>query len=400
MKTLPIVLNNKKILLIGNGVVAEHKASVLKRNEIEFKTVVTKFKITDLEDYEIVVDATGSKEVSDLLIAYKKKFNLLLNVVDKPELCDFYFASLLEYGNFKVAVSSAGSSPTATQIIRDRIKKIMPKNIEEFCDKAMSDRKAGVIDLPETKKALAQVYLVGCGLGDVELLTIKAYNIIQRADVVFIDHLISQEIIEIIPSECERVMVGKQKGFHSIKQDEINKLLVEYALKGKVIARLKSGDPYIFGRGSEEAIALVNEGIKVEVIPGISSAIAGCATAGIAPTARGYATNMSIVSAHFKGNSVNLEWVDLLKMPNHTTVVLMGVSRAKEILSRATELEVQMSTKVAIISNASRENQSTRVGTLKELVELCSGVDRPAILVFGEVVELQKILPNMENNYE
>lgn len=158
---------------------------------------------------------------------------------------------------------------------------------------------------------LGKVHLVGCGTGDVDLLTIKAYKIIQSVDVVFIDHLISQEIIEIIPKTTKQVFVGKQKGFHSIKQEEINEQLKEYALQGLSVARLKSGDPYVFGRGSEEALSMVEAGIHVEVIPGISSAIAGPLLSGIAPTARGYATNMSIVSAHLAGNRVNLEWVPM-----------------------------------------------------------------------------------------
>lgn len=238
-----------------------------------------------------------------------------------------------------------------------------------------------------------KVYLVGCGTGDVELLTLKAYRLIQSVDVVFIDHLIAQEIIDIIPIKTKKVFVGKEKGFHSIKQEEINKLLIEHAKQGLSIARLKSGDPYIFGRGSEEAISLVNEGISVEVIPGISSAIAGPLSAGIAPTARGYATNMSIVSAHLAGNRVNLEWVPLLKLSNHTVIVLMGVSRTNEILECARSIGVDENTKVAIISNASRKNQSSVIGVLKDLIELSDGVQRPAIMVFGDVVELHKILP-------
>ncbi|MEA1916144.1 MAG: uroporphyrinogen-III C-methyltransferase [Campylobacterota bacterium] len=241
-----------------------------------------------------------------------------------------------------------------------------------------------------------KVYLVGCGTGDVELLTLKSHKIITKiADVVFIDHLIAQEIIDIIPPSTKKVFVGKQKGFHSVKQEKINELLIEYAKKGLSIARLKSGDPYIFGRGSEEAITLSSENIEVEVIPGISSALAAPLLAGIAPTARGYATNLSIVSAHLSGNRVNLEWIPLLKMSNHTVVVLMGVSRAKEISSCALKIGVNMSMDVAIISNASRPNQSVRIGVLKELKELCEDVQRPAIIVLGDVVKLHEILPKL-----
>ena len=413
MKTLPIVLHNKKILLIGASNVALQKAEVLHRNKIDFevislhvneqmknlckKVTCKAFSKEDIKDFEIIVDATGVKEVAELLLEIKKEKNILINVVDVPEICDFYFASLLEYGTLKIAVSSAGASPTITQVIRDKIAALVPKEIEHLTDETMELRKNGIIDKEatraKTKKLLSKVYLVGCGTGDVELLTVKAYNIIQNVDVVFIDHLIAQEIIDIIPKETIRVFVGKQKGFHSVKQEEINKLLLEYAAQGFSIARLKSGDPYIFGRGSEEAIAMVENGIHVEVIPGISSAIAGPLLSGIAPTARGYATNLSIVSAHLAGNRVNLEWIPLLKFANHTVVVLMGVSRAKEIKKCAQNIGVDMDKDVAIISNASRKDQSVRIGKLEELEELCRDAQRPALIVFGDVVNLHNVLP-------
>ena len=274
---------------------------------------------------------------------------------------------------------------------------MIPKELENLTNEKKEERVKGIINpdatRTQTKKFLSKVYLVGCGTGDVELLTIKAYNIIKSVDVVFIDHLIADEIIEIIPEATIKVFVGKQKGFHSVKQEEINRLLIEYAARGFSIARLKSGDPYIFGRGSEEAIAMVENGIRVEVIPGISSAIAGPLLSGIAPTARGYATNMSIVSAHLAGNRVNLEWIPLLKFSNHTVVVLMGVSRAKEIKKCAQNIGVDMNKDVAIISNASRKDQSVRIGKIEELEELCKDAQRPALIVFGDVVNLHSVLP-------
>ncbi|WP_345978659.1 uroporphyrinogen-III C-methyltransferase [Sulfurimonas sp. HSL3-2] len=413
MTTLPIILHNKKILLLGASNVALQKALVLHRNKIEFEVIAKEiderikeftqkltckeFEPSDVADYEIVVDATGDKKVSDMLLKIKKEKNILINIVDIPELCDFFFASLLEYGDLKIAVSSGGASPTITQVVRDKIKEIVPKEIALLTEEKRVERENGIINKEDarlkTKQLLSKVYLVGCGTGDVELLTLKAYRIIQSVDVVFIDHLIADEIIDIIPKETKRVFVGKQKGFHSVKQEEINRLLLEYAQEGYTIARLKSGDPYIFGRGSEEAISMVENGIRVEVIPGISSAIAGPLLSGIAPTARGYATNLSIVSAHLAGNRVNLEWIPLLKYENHTVVVLMGVSRAKEIKKCAANIGVSMDKDVAIISNASRVDQSVAIGKLSKLEELCKDAMRPALIVFGDVVNLHNVLP-------
>jgi len=252
----------------------------------------------------------------------------------------------------------------------------------------------------QTYTTLGHVTLVGCGTGDVELLTLKAYRTIQNADVVFIDHLISDAIIESIPKDTMKISVGKQKGAHSVKQERINEMLIEYARKGLEVARLKAGDPYIFGRGAEEAQALMEAGIRVDVIPGISSAIAGPLSAGIAPTARGYATNLSIVSAHLAGNSINLQWIDLLKMKNHTTIVLMGLSRAEEIVAAALEAGVDADMPTAIISNASRVNQTRIITTLKDLPNAAKDAPRPGIIVFGDVVNLAKILPSYEMKEE
>ena len=233
-----------------------------------------------------------------------------------------------------------------------------------------------------------QVYLVGCGIGDPELLTMKAYKIIQNVDVVLYDHLISREIMELVPQKCKQVFVGKKKGFHSMKQEEINDLIIQYASEGLSVARLKSGDPFVFGRGAEELQALLSESISTEVIAGISSSIAGPLLANIPITAREYSSSFSVVSPHLKGNALNLEWVDLLHKKNHTVVVLMGLSRVKEIVEESQKIGVDISKPCAIISNASRPNQKTVRTTLEHLEEASKEMVRPSILVFGEVVNV------------
>lgn len=243
--------------------------------------------------------------------------------------------------------------------------------------------------IPKEKK---QVFLVGCGLGDVELLTLKAYKIIQSVDVVLYDYLISDEIMDIVPKTTQKVFVGKKKDFHSKTQKEINKLILHYAHQGFSVARLKSGDPFVFGRGAEEMEDLIRANIKVEVIPGISSSISGCSSANIPITARGYAAGFTVVSAHLKGNSVHLDWIEILQKENHTVVVLMGLSRAKEIVKESIRLDIPQDKLCAIISNASRSNQTVTTCYLKDLESASQGVERPAILVFGDVVKLQKIL--------
>jgi uroporphyrin-III C-methyltransferase len=409
MNTLPILLKNPKILLIGGGKVAFQKATVLIDNNIEFKTVskeyISEFKtlhivkekkefdIKDTNTYQYIINATGNDQVTNKLLKHKK---FLLNVVDKPEFCDFYFSSLLNYGKLKIAISSDGASPTVTQVVRDEIKKIIPKDIETICSKQAFDRAKGSIDKVKakqiTKNSFTQIYLIGCGLGDAELLTLKAYKVMQKVDVALYDHLITDEILELLPLHVKRVFVGKQKGFHSKNQEEINELILSYAKQGLKVARLKSGDPYIFGRGAEEAVELIENGYRVEVINGLSSCIAGVASAKIPVTARGYATNFSVVSAHLKGSLVNLDWINLLHIKNHTTVVLMGLSLCKKIQDMAISENVDKDMKVAIISNASRKNQKTKVTTLENLYNSSIEMKSPAVLVFGNVVNLHKIL--------
>lgn len=238
-----------------------------------------------------------------------------------------------------------------------------------------------------------KVYLVGCGLGDAEQLTLKAYRIIRDAQIVLYDNLITKEILDLVPPQTRKIYVGKPKDTHTITQDRINHLIADYADQGFTIARLKSGDPYIFGRGSEEALFLLERGHKVDVIAGISSSVSAPACAGIPPTARGYAASFSVVSAHLKEGKFNADWLPLLKLSNHTTVVLMGLSLARKIKTSAYAIGVPRTLPVAIVSNASRPEQQSIVTTLGGLEKAAKLIDGPAVIVFGDVVKLYGKLP-------
>ena len=410
--TLPILLKNQKILLIGGGNVALQKAEVLSHNKIDFRIVSEelnkkivkltdkiekkRFKLKDIQDEQIIIDATGNSKVAKKLLKYKKKHPILLNIVDVPELCDFYFMALKKNRPLQIAVSSNGASPTAAKYFRDECERLIPKDIIAYLKEKQQQRDAGIIDVVETNKELAaqqtKVFLVGCGIGDPELLTLKALKSIEHADVVLYDHLISDEIMQLVPKGTKKIYVGKQKGYHSKSQEKINALIIKHAKKGRVVARLKSGDPFVFGRGAEELSDLFSENIAAEVIPGISSSISGPLMGNIPITARGYASGFTVVSAHLKGNSVNLDWVELLGKENHTVVVLMGLSRVNEIVEEAARLGISKKKPCAIISNASRPNQKVVSTTLKRLVADAKDIERPAILVFGDVVKYRKLL--------
>ena len=406
MKTLPITLNNPEILLIGGGKVAKQKADVLMKNSINFQTISRDFiadfpncnKLkrevfsTDFQNYNIIIDATGSDEIGKKLKIAKEKNYFLLNRVDKPADSDFFFNSLILRDNLKISISTSGKSPKMGQIIRNRIEKDLPKNIGETLNNFGKDRENGNINLEnienQTKKTMKKVYLIGAGTGDPELLTIKAYKIIQSVDTIFYDHLISKEILELIPKNIKVVTVGKQKGSHSKKQSEINDMMIQEVENGKIVGRLKAGDPYIFGRGAEEFLYLAEKGVSVEVIAGVSSAISN----GLPPTVRGYSSSFTVVSAHLRGNSLNLDWIPLLKMENHTVTVLMGISRAKEIVEEALRLGIQKDLPTLIVSNISRENETRIVTSLENLTENSKKAKRPAIIIFGKVVKLDKQL--------
>ncbi len=416
MSTLPVLLKDPRILLIGGGAVAYRKASVLNDNQVRFKllaeTLIPEFDLldpavdtinktltkSDLKPFNIIVDATGNPAVAELLHAEKRQRFLLINIVDHADQCDFYFSSLLNYGLLKIAVSTDGASPTVGQVVRDKIKAMIPDNFAELVEEKAAERSRGAIDAFATREQaltrLAQVYLIGCGPGDVNLLTLQAYACIRQMDVVLYDHLIPQQILDIVPASAQQVYVGKQKEVHGRKQEEINQTILDYARQDLQVARLKSGDPYIFGRGAEEAEFLAQHGVRVQVLSGISSALSAPASAGIPLTARGYATNVSIVSAHLSGSRVNTDWLPLLLIPNHTTVVLMGLSFARQIASLALASGVSSEMPVAIVSNASRETQRTIITTLAELPAESLRAERPAVLVFGDVVKLHQILPH------
>lgn len=410
--TLPILLREQKILLIGGGKVALQKAQVLSDNNIPFKiiaetlhpriekmtdNIVTRsFKLSDIKDFFIIIDATGNSKVAKKLFKYKKSHNILLNIVDVPKFCDFYFMALTKNRPLQIAVSSNGASPTAAKYFRDECEKLIPEDITSYLNQKQKERETGIIDINQTKKELisqhSKVFLVGCGIGDPELLTLKALKIIQKADVVLYDHLISDEIMQLVPEDTKKIYVGKQKGYHSKSQEKINALIIKHARKGKVVARLKSGDPFVFGRGAEELRDLVSANINTEVIPGISSSISGPLMGNIPITARGYASGFTVVSAHLQGNSVNLDWVELLEKENHTVVVLMGLSRVNEIMDEAYRLGISKKKPCAIISNASRPNQKVVTCTLEHLVSAAEDIARPAILVFGDVVKYRSLL--------
>lgn len=239
---------------------------------------------------------------------------------------------------------------------------------------------------------MGKVYLVGAGPGDPELLTLKALRLIKSAEVILYDRLINQEILLFAKPECELVYVGKEDGKHTIEQEKINELLLRYAHTKEVVVRLKGGDPFIFGRGGEEALFLAEHGIEFEIVPGVSSFYSVPAYAGIPITFRGISSSFAVITGHEdpKKEKSSIDWESLKGI--NTLIVLMGVSRRKEIAKRLIEVGRDPKEPVAFIENGTTERQRVILTDLYELSTNPPEVSPPAIMVVGEVVRLREKL--------
>jgi len=239
---------------------------------------------------------------------------------------------------------------------------------------------------------MGKVYIVGAGPGDPELLTLKALRLIKSAEVILYDRLINQEILLFAKPDCELVYVGKEDGKHTIEQEKINELLLKYAHTREVVVRLKGGDPFIFGRGGEEALFLAEHGIEFEVVPGVSSFYSVPAYAGIPITFRGISSSFAVITGHEdpRKEKSNIDWESLKGI--NTLIILMGVSRRKEIAKRLIEVGRDPKEPVAFIENGTTERQRVILTDLYELSTNPPEVNPPAIMVVGSVVRLREKL--------
>jgi len=239
---------------------------------------------------------------------------------------------------------------------------------------------------------MGKVYLTGAGPGDIELLTMKAARIIREADVIIYDRLANPDILEMAKDGCEFVYVGKEDGRHIMPQDDINEVIYQNALKYGVVVRLKGGDPFVFGRGGEEAAYLFERQIKFEIIPGITSAISAPAYAGIPVTHRGVAVSFRVVTGHESPNkkTSQIPWENF--KTDDTIIFLMGLHNLPQISSKLIEIGKEKEYPVAVISRGTTKDQKVVVGTLENIVEKAKGIPTPALIVVGHVVELREQL--------
>jgi uroporphyrinogen III methyltransferase / synthase len=245
----------------------------------------------------------------------------------------------------------------------------------------------------EKTEKVGIVYLVGAGPGDARLLTLRAAELLASADLVALDALVSKDISARIPKSTEVVYVGKRASAHSLPQDKINQLLIDEAKKGRRVVRLKGGDPFVFGRGGEEAEEIIAAGVPVEIVPGISSSIAGPAYAGIPVTHRAHSTSLTLVTAHESDESTGIKWPALAQLDG-TIVFMMGFANLPSIVTKLVEHGMPADRPVAVISNATRADQRTVSGTLTTIVALVekAKLQTPALIVVGEVVRVRETI--------
>lgn len=456
MDFLPIFFDvkGKSCLVVGGGEVASRKVRFLQQAggkvhvvapELDEELVhqLSSGKIThragefvneDLENHVLVIAATDNETTNQQVSQQARQMNLPVNVVDAPHLCSFIVPSIIDRSPVVVAVSSGGSSPVLARLVKSKLETIIPASygrlatlVKSYRDKVKqrfsttNERRLfweKVLQGPVAEmmfsgqeeaarqaleKSVAQgqtvidtsgeVYLVGAGPGDPDLLTFRALRLLQQADVIVYDRLVSAPILEMARKDAERIYVGKKKSDHTLPQEQINQLLVRLAKEGKRVVRLKGGDPFIFGRGGEEIDTLMQEGVLFQVVPGITAA-AGCASyAGIPLTHRDYAQSVVFATGHLKDNSIDLNW-PALAQKNQTVVFYMGLTGLKIICEQLIKYGMSHDTPIALVQRGTTPQQKVIVGNLKTMPDLFdeSEIKPPTLIIVGEVVRLHEKL--------
>jgi len=456
MEYLPLFvdLKGRSCLVVGGGDIAARKSGLLLKaqahvtivspavsattqaliNAGEVTWLNTTFSGEHLQERLLVIAATDNETVNRDVHAQAKSQNILVNVADCPELCDFILPSILDRSPIVVAVSSGGKSPILARQLRARLETLIPPTYGRLADlvgryrQAVQDKmpklsmrrrfwesvlQGKVVDhvlagrdelgeqtlqsvLDETQNEDLQqgeVYLVGAGPGDPELLTFKALRLMQQADVVFYDRLVSKEVLALVRKEAEQVYVGKQRDWHAVRQEEINHLLLEHAKQGKRVLRLKGGDPFIFGRGGEEIETLAAENIPFQVVPGITAA-SGCSSyAGIPLTHRDYSQSCTFVTGQLKKGELDLNWQALVQ-PRQTVVVYMGLAGLAILSQKLQENGLASNTPAALVQQGTTEHQKVWVSTISGLPTLAEKEQpaAPTLVIIGEVVKLHNSL--------
>jgi uroporphyrin-III C-methyltransferase/precorrin-2 dehydrogenase/sirohydrochlorin ferrochelatase len=453
---LPLYLDLKQrpCLVVGGGPVAARKAALLvdagarvtviapelAQEVAEMMTdgrcshLAREFRDEDVSDQALVIAATDDHAVNARIAEIVQDKGMLVNVADDAKLGNCIMPSIIDRSPVQIAISTGGASPVLARLMRTRLESCTPSAYGKLASLVESFRDAvkrrfphveqrrkfweGVLEGPIAELVFAgrdgdaraklteliegasedpeyrgEVYLVGAGPGDPDLLTFRALRLMQQADVVVYDRLVSKPILELVRRDAERIYAGKEKSKHAIAQEDINDLLVRLAKQGKRVLRLKGGDPFIFGRGGEEIATLIDEDVPFQIVPGITAA-SGCATySGIPLTHRDYSQACIMVTGHLKDGSVDLNW-EMLSHANQTVVFYMGLHGVEVICRELIAHGRDPATPAALVEKGTTPKQRVIVGNLETLPTLVREheVGAPTLIIVGEVVALHETL--------
>jgi uroporphyrin-III C-methyltransferase / precorrin-2 dehydrogenase / sirohydrochlorin ferrochelatase len=455
MQALPIFFNIKDRLciVIGGGDIATRKVTMLLKanaavtlispalcqelmqmvNEGKIQHRNTTFEASQLHGACLVIAATDDENVNEAVSVAAKLQNIPVNVVDAPDLCTFTMGSIIDRSPVVIAVSSEGKAPVLARYIRTKIETMLPASYGRIAaiagefreqvktkfttsqarrrfwedvlqgpivERVLSGQEDAarkllttLLDAASTEKPKGEVFLVGGGPGDPDLLTFRALRLMQQCDVCVYDKLVSPEVMELVRRDAELIYVGKARDQHTMPQEQINDLLARLALEGKRVLRLKGGDPFIFGRGGEEIETLMQHGVPFQVVPGITAANGVSSYAGIPLTHRDYAQACLFITGHLKDGTVNLDW-EAMTRPNQTIVVYMGLIGLAEICKQLMLRGVSEKMPVAVIQQGTTQNQRVVTATLSNIAEQVTieQIKPPCLIIIGEVVLLREKL--------
>lgn len=448
---------NQHTLVVGAGEVAARKIELLLKTEASIDVIapyacdtvkqyaeqgrirllLRPFEDSDIQQQTLIFVATDNPTLNAHIHQLASEKGIMVNVVDNTPLCRFITPAIVDRSPIIIALSSGGSAPVLLRYIRQKLETVIPHGIsqlgnlfEQFRNRVkaafnnVDDRRAfweeimegqiaehamhgqstkaeqGLIEKLTQAESNASagstkgaVYLIGAGPGDPELLTFKALRLMQKADVVVYDRLVSKDILEMTRRDAEKVYVGKAKSNHTLPQGDINQLLVERALAGQRVVRLKGGDPFIFGRGGEEIETLFEHGIDFQVVPGITAATGAASYSGIPLTHRDHAQSVVFATGHLKDNSIDLDW-PALAQKNQTIVFYMGLTGLKIISDQLIQHGMPSDMPIALVQSATCESQRVVTGTLNDIVEKAeaSELKPPTLIIVGTVVNLHEQL--------
>ncbi len=454
MNYLPIFVDikQKPCLVVGGGDIALRKINLLLKanasvtcispelcdgvaqlaKQGRIQTLERAFKDDDVTEQVLIVSATDNAELNQRVSTLASAANIPVNVVDSPALCTFVMPSIVDRSPIVIAISSAGSAPVLARLIRAKLESTIPhaygklaslagrfraqvkakfNNIEDrryFWEKAFSGVVAEKVFAGKEAEAeqdlqaqldgsvdseTGEVYLVGGGPGDPDLLTFKALRLMQQADVILYDRLVSDAVMELVRRDAELIYVGKERDNHAVPQGDINQLLVDLAKQGRRVCRLKGGDPFIFGRGGEEIETLAENGVPFQVVPGITAA-SGCSTySGIPLTHRDYSQSCRFVTGHLKDGSMNLPWNELA-VEQQTIVFYMALKGAAHLSEQLMAHGMRGNMPVALVEKGTTPDHKVWTTTLAELPEVVATqpIKAPTLIIVGEVVTLREKL--------